>query len=57
MSLEPTMAKAYSGAQAERFIALAWRLGAEIKAGNGETYEWLLYWDHTSPPIRPPLQS
>jgi hypothetical protein len=57
MSLEPTMAKAHSGAQAERFIALGWRLGAEIKAGNGETYEWLLYWDHTSPPIRPPLQS
>jgi len=57
MSLEPPMAKAHSSAQAERFMALGWRLGVEIKADNGGTYEWVLYWDHTSPPVRPSLQS
>jgi hypothetical protein len=52
MTLEPAMAKVHSGAQADRFTALGWRLGVEIKAGNGETYEWVLHWDHTSPPSK-----
>jgi hypothetical protein len=56
MSLEPRMAKAHSRTQAERFTDLGWRLGVEIKAENGETYEWVLYWDHSSPPVRPPVQ-
>ena len=56
MSLEPKMAKAHSRAQAERFIALGWRLGVECKADNGETYEWVLYWEHSSVAVRPALQ-
>lgn len=47
------MAKTHSETQTERFIALGWTLAVEIKATNGETYEWLLRWDHGYTPVRP----
>jgi hypothetical protein len=53
MTKDALMAKTHSATQAERFIALGWTLELEIKAADGETYEWLLRWKHASTPVRP----
>ncbi|GGY21791.1 hypothetical protein GCM10007386_57900 [Pseudoduganella dura] len=53
MTKDASMAKTNSAARAERFIDLGWTLEHEIKAANGETYEWLLRWTHGFTPVRP----
>lgn len=49
----PKQAKAYSRTRVEKFLKLGWTIGVEIKAEDGETYEWVLNWPYDTDPVRP----
>lgn len=49
----PKHAKVHSRTWVEKFLQLGWTIGVEIKADDGETYEWLLNWHHETDPVRP----
>jgi hypothetical protein len=53
MSSVPKIAKVHSSAHMEMFVALGWVVEIELKAENGEIYEWVLEWRLDSTPVRP----
>jgi hypothetical protein len=49
----PKQAKAHSRTRVEKFLMLGWTIAVELKAEDGETYEWLLNWPYDTEPVRP----
>ena len=49
----PRQAKTSNPSRVRQLLDLGWKVSLEIKADNGETYEWLLDWEDESEPLFP----